>query len=247
MRIARIATTTGPTYVRADGDSYVPCEDPFVAFAAGRDPRPTGAAPVPAAQAEVLAPCEPRLVVGIAQNGPDAPLPVQAWLKSPRTVVPSGTGVRLRRDVGRVIAEGEVAVVIGRPTEGLDVRNAHEYVLGVTAVNDVTNPDRNAVDVRNFEGKGGAGYTPLGPFLETDIDLDRVDLHVAINGEERAATGSHELPSSIAACLAYVASWVELGPGDVVMTGAPHSHFAVVPGDLVEITVAGARLVTPCL
>jgi hypothetical protein len=31
------------------------------------------------------------------------------------------------------------------------------------------------------------------------------------------------------------------------MTGAPHSHFAVVPGDLVEITVAGAHLVTPCL
>lgn len=247
MRIARIATAAGPTYALADGDTYLACEDPFAAFAAGREPRPTGAAPVPAAQAEVLAPCEPRVLVGIAQNGPDAPLPVQAWLKSPRSVVPSGTGVRLRRGVGRVIAEGEVAVVIGRPTEGLDVHNAHEYVLGVTAVNDVTNPDRNAVDVRNFEGKGGAGYTPLGPFLETGVDLDRVDLRVVINGTERASTGSHELPSSVAACLAYVASWVELGPGDVVMTGAPHSHFAVVPGDLVEITVAGARLVTPCL
>lgn len=246
MRIARIATASGPVHARVDDGAYVPCEDPFAAFSAGREPRATGADPVPAAQAEVLAPCEPRVLVGIAQNGPDAPLPVQAWLKSPRTVVPSGTGVRLRRDVGRVIAEGEVAVVIGRPTEGLVAGNAHEYVLGVTAVNDVTNPDRAAVDVRNFEGKGGAGYTPLGPFLETDADLDRVDLRVVINGQERAATGSHELPSSIAECLAYVASWIELGPGDVVMTGAPHSHFAVVPGDLVEITVAGARLVTPC-
>ena len=72
----------------------------------------------------MLAPSEPQVVVGIAQNGPDHPSPVQAWLKSPRTVVASGTAVTLRRDAGTPVAEGEIAVVIARGTAGLTVQNA---------------------------------------------------------------------------------------------------------------------------
>ncbi len=62
----------------------------------------------------------------------------------------------------------------------------------------------------------------------------------------RSSPAVTSLPASIAECLAYVARWVPLGPGDVIMTGAPKSAFEAAPGDLVEITVAGARLVTPC-
>jgi 2-keto-4-pentenoate hydratase/2-oxohepta-3-ene-1,7-dioic acid hydratase in catechol pathway len=244
MRITRIVTPVGSQYAYAEGDAWVPCGDPFDAFAAGAAPVATGE---PVTDAVLLAPVEPRLVVGIAQNGPEHPSPVQAWLKSPRSVVASGTPVALRRDVGRVVIEGEVAVVIGRDDVDVDVERAHEYVLGLTAVNDVSSPDRAAADPRNFEGKGGVGYTPLGPWIDTSAPLDRASLEVHINGELRVATGSHELPSSIAECIAYVSRWVPLGAGDVIMTGAPISGFEAVPGDLVEITVAGARLVTPCV
>ncbi|WP_157155685.1 fumarylacetoacetate hydrolase family protein [Diaminobutyricimonas sp. LJ205] len=244
MRIARIVTPDGPHYAYAEGDAWVPCTDPYEAFAAGGHPLAAGG---PVTDAVLLAPTEPRLVVGVAQNGPGHPSPVQAWLKSPRTVVASGTPVALRRDVGRVVIEGEVAVVIGRDTADVDAERAHEHVLGLTAVNDVSNPDRAAVDPRNFESKGGVGYTPLGPWIDTEADLDHAELEVRINGALRVATGSHELPASIAECIAYVSRWMPLGPGDVIMTGAPVSAFDAEPGDLVEITVAGARLVTPCV
>lgn len=243
MRLARLAGSEGPCFAYDLGHGWVPCSDPFTAFASGKRPVATGA---PIRDPDLLAPCEPRVVVGIAQNGPGAPAPVQAWLKNSRTVVPSGTPVTLRRGVGRVDVEGEVAVVIGRETTGLTEQNAHEYVLGVTAVNDVSNPERVTIDPRNFEGKGGIGYTPLGPWIETDVDLERVELSVRINGEVRVGTGTNELPSSVATCLAYVASWAQLGPGDIVMTGAPFSAFAAQPGDLVEIRVAGMTLVSPC-
>ena len=140
-----------------------------------------------------------------------------------------------------------MCVVIGRDAVDVSVEDAHTVILGLTAVNDISNPDRASVDPRNFEGKGGVGYTPLGPWIETGADLANAELEVRINGECRVLTGSHELPAGVAECVAYVTSWVPLGPGDIIMTGAPKSAFAANPGDLIEITVAGVPLVTPCV
>jgi len=237
MLVGGVLTGTGPRWVRADGDGCVTVADPF-----------TGAVPSDVGRlvsGEPLSPVEPVVVVGIAQNGPRHPSPVQAWLKSPRTVVPSGVPVRLRRDAGTAVAEGEICVVIARDTAGLTAENADDYVLGLTAVNDLSSPERAVVDPRNFESKSGDGYTPLGPWIDTDADIDDVALSVDVDGAPVARTGSDELPMSIRECLAYVAGWSRLGPGDIVMTGAPHSQAPVHPGQVVTIRVAGVELVTP--
>ena len=49
--------------------------------------------------------------------------------------------------------------MIGRDTKGITVANAFDYVMGWT----ITNVDRNTIDEKIFQGKGGIGYTPLGP------------------------------------------------------------------------------------
>ncbi|KSU53252.1 2-keto-4-pentenoate hydratase/2-oxohepta-3-ene-1,7-dioic acid hydratase (catechol pathway) [Microbacterium enclense] len=243
MRIARVITPDGARTVRvADDGRYVPIADPYVAFAAGTEPQDAAVE----IQGELTAPCSPTVVVGIAQNGPDHASPVQAWLKSPRTVVGPGAVVPLRRDAGRTVAEAEVAVVIGRDTSGLTAENAHEYVLGVTAVNDLSSPDRAVVDPRNFESKSGEGYTPLGPWIDSALSLDD-DLPMVLraDGEARAVTSTGRLPMTPRACLAYVAAWTTLGPGDVVMMGAPYSQAAVQPGETIDVIVGELRLTTP--
>ncbi|WP_285725955.1 fumarylacetoacetate hydrolase family protein [Psychromicrobium xiongbiense] len=243
MRLARLSTNAGFHWVRAEGSDWLPVEDPYEAFARGESP--ADAVPSEPLNGEMLAPCQPVIVVGIAQNGPEHHSPVQAWLKSPRTVVASGIPLTLRRDAGIPAIEGEIAVVIGKDTLGLTAATAHQYVLGVTAVNDVSSPDRAVLDPRNFEGKGGEGYTPLGPWIDTECGIDEVAMVVRIDGAERVSTGTWDLPSTIRQCLEYVCHWLRLGPGDVVMTGAPRSNFSVAPGALVEIEVAGMTLVTP--
>ncbi|WP_243073569.1 fumarylacetoacetate hydrolase family protein [Microbacterium sp. SS28] len=240
MRIGRVLTADGPVHVRDGEPGLVAIEDPYAAFAAGRAPADRGTA-----TGELLAPSAPLLVVGIAQNGPDHVSPVQAWLKSPRGVVGSGVTVHLRRDAGMTAAEGEIAVVIGRDTEGLTAANAHEYVLGVTAVNDLSSPDRGAFDPRNFEGKAGAGYTPLGPWIDTEADLDTVTLTLRIDGRTVAETDAASYPVPLRECLAYIASWAPLGPGDVIMTGAPFTNVPIEPGAVVEVQVGDVLLVTP--
>jgi Fumarylacetoacetate (FAA) hydrolase family/Rv2993c-like, N-terminal len=166
MQIACLETADGPRYAIRAGEGWAVVEDCFA------DPLILTGVTVSDADARLLAPCEPRVLVGIAHNktNNDHPLPIQAWHKSVRSVVGPDEGIQARRDVGTVNIEGELAVVIGRDTEGITVETAFRLRAGYRAVNDVTNVDRNALDEKIFEGKGGHGYTPMGPWIETELD-----------------------------------------------------------------------------
>jgi 2-keto-4-pentenoate hydratase/2-oxohepta-3-ene-1,7-dioic acid hydratase in catechol pathway len=81
--------------------------------------------------------------------------------------------------------------------------------------------------------------------VETELNNpDNVAITVTINGEIRAASGTTHLPSTIAESIVYVADWVPLGAGDVVMTGAPNTAVPVKPTDIVEITIDGIGSLT---
>ena len=75
--------------------------------------------------------------------------------------------------------------------------------------------------------------------------IDDVALALRVDGELVADAGARSCPTAIRDCLAYVAGWMRLGPGDVVMTGAPVAQAPIAPGAVVEVEVAGMRLVTP--
>ncbi len=245
MRIARTLVDGVATWIGAPGPDapWRPIADPYVAFGLGADPAPVGD---PLVDPGLLAPCAPLTIVGIAQNRGqnDHPLPVQAWLKSPRTVVASGVPVDARRDAGRLVVEAELALVVGRDLFQASVDEAMAGILGYTAVNDVSYPDRSLVDQRNFEAKGGVGATPLGPWIETGPVGD-VPIRMTVGGADVVDTTSDALPVSLAECVAYVSHWVPLGPGDVIMTGAPFSNAPAQPGDRVDVRVGDLLLTTP--
>lgn len=255
MRVARIEVDGRVVHARAEADAWVPIEDPYAALAAGRQPADAGAA-VAAAGARLLPPADPRVLVGIAQNrtgdpcDPEPAVPVQAWLKSPRSIVATGEAVRVRRDAGGLVAEAEAAVVIARDTgeptlPSLTAENAHEFVLGVTAVNDLSYPERTAYDERNFEAKGGDGSTPLGPWIDTEASIDALALALELDGRRVRDTSIEAMPVPVREALAYVVRWVRLGPGDVVMAGAPRSNHPAAPGQTVVVVVGDAHLETP--
>ena len=154
--------------------------------------------------------------------------------------------------MGRASARvlGGDQVVIGRDTgdpaaTAVTPANAHEYMLGVTAVNDISYPDRAELDVRNFESKGGEGSTPLGPWIDTDASIDRLTLALEIDGRRVRASSAQAMPVPVRESIAYVARWVRLGPGDVIMAGAPLSNHEAAAGATVAVVVGDARLETP--
>ena len=235
MRIARIATANGPRFVVAEDGEWVEITDPFAEVLVPTGPRH------PVHSAILLVPVQPLVVLGMAHNGApgDRELPRQAFLKSPRTVVGPGESIVLDDDLGRVNIECELAVVIRRHCRHLTADQVPDAILGYTVGNDVTAIEQVPLDEKMTQSKNGDGFTPLGPWIETAMDDSAVPMTVRVNGEVVASACTAQLAWNITEQLVYLTQFLALGPGDVILTGAPGTFATVKPGDLSEVSLDG--------
>jgi 2-keto-4-pentenoate hydratase/2-oxohepta-3-ene-1,7-dioic acid hydratase in catechol pathway len=233
VRIARILHGGRPVHAVVEGDSLSLLDDQPGSRRSGVS--------LPLAGARLLAPADPRVVLGMAHNaGPaDRLLPPQAFLKPSRTVVGPGAPIPLSDGIGHVDAEGELAVVIGTTARHLTAADALDAVLGYTVANDVTARDLQRTDPLWTAAKGQDAFTPLGPWIETDLDACDAEITVSRNGHALRGASTRDLARDVVEVLVYVTSMLTLGPGDVVLTGAPGECARIRPGDTVEITIAG--------
>lgn len=240
MQLARVDTPRGPQDCVAEGEDWVVVHDLYA-----RPLVPTGER-LPRAGAALLAPVEPRVVLGMLHNsGPaDRALAPQAFHKSVRSVVGPGEPIELDPRRGAVKGEAELALVIGRRCRDVDVADAAAVILGWTVGNDVTGVDQVALDDTRTQAKNGDGFTPLGPWIETDLDaLDQV-LSASVDGVEVASSNSGQLAWNPFELVAYLSAHLTLGPGDVILTGAPGTAFDIVPGVVASCTVGGIGTLT---
>ena len=167
---------------------------------------------------------------------PDEPL---IFLKPSTAVIGTGASIVIPADAGRVDYEAEVGVVIGRTARNVPAARAHEYVLGLTCVNDVTDRDLQRRDVQYTRAKGFDTFAPVGPCIAA-CDLDRsIAVESRINGERRQHSSTRELIFPIRRLVEFVTAVMTLLPGDIISTGTPPGVGPIVPGDRVVITVEG--------
>jgi 2-keto-4-pentenoate hydratase/2-oxohepta-3-ene-1,7-dioic acid hydratase in catechol pathway len=138
-----------------------------------------------------------------------------------------------------VNVEGELAVVIRRHCRNLTPDEVPAAILGYTIGNDVTAVDQVALDEKMTQAKHGDGFTPIGPWIETDLNPSAVPITVRVNDEDQVSANTAQLAWDITEQLVYLTSYLSLGPGDVVLTGAPGTFTPVKPGDRSEIALGG--------
>ena len=196
---------------------------------------PTGER-VPLGEAKLLAPVIPRSkVVAVGRNyrehaaemGGEAPPEPLLFLKPNTSVIGPGDPIVLPLQSERVEHEGELAVVIGRIVRHVAEADAAAVVFGYTIANDVT-----ARDLQRRDG-------PLGPVIDTELDLEHGTIETSVNGERRQEGRLADMVHSIEAIVAYASSVFTLLPGDVILTGTPSGVGPIVDGDTVEVTVSG--------
>lgn len=235
MRIARIDTADGPRTVVADGTDWAVVVDAFAPELVLTGERHAQD------DAALLAPVTPRVVWGMLHNtGPDErALPPQAFQKSSRTVVGPGAPIVVDARHGDHVGECELALVVGRTCRNVTPDEAPAHVLGWTIGNDVTIPALGTVDVTRTQAKNGDGFTPLGPWIETDLDALAVGLIAEADGVRTHASTTDLLAWNPFEALSHLSQYLTLGPGDVLLTGAPHTSFPLTPGTVVTCRVAG--------
>ena len=240
MRIARLATSLGPRYAVDDGERWRFVPSPFHSVP---DHASGG---VDYSDAQFLAPVEPRVVLGMAHNGSEADRAIepQAFLKSARTVADPGAAVSIPGNGLTVLAEAELAIVIGSDAHNLNPDNAMAAVLGYVPANDVTAVDQIPLDSFWTQAKNGRNFTPIGPWIETEFDPSNAPLRLLVNGVLASESSTARLARGIVDILVYVTRHVVLGPGDIILTGCPGSNYLIGPGDEVTVEIPGLGALT---
>lgn len=202
---------------------------------------------VPLADAKLLAPCEPTKLVCVGRNYADHaaelgnPVPEEPllFLKPPSAVIASGEEISYPEYSRLLHFEGELAVVISERCKNVPAHEAPHVIRGYTAMNDVTARDAQRADQQWTRGKCFDTSAPLGPWLETELDLLDVAIRTTVNGTRRQEGSTRDLVFRVPHLVAYASRVMTLEPGDVIATGTPAGVGELRIGDTVEVEVEG--------
>jgi len=143
--------------------------------------------------------------------------------------------------------EGEIALVIGKTGRRIAQADALTHVAGFGIYNDgsVREYQRHTSQFtpgKNFTATGG-----FGPWLMTPEeigDIDSMEITTRLNGEVMQNATADLLVFGFAELIAFCSTFIELVPGDVIVTGTPGGVGAarkppvfMDEGDVIEVEV----------
>ena len=244
MKIARFNQDGGdPRYGIVDEDDLVVLAgDPLFS---GFD---TTGERIPYDSVKLLAPVIPRskiVCVGMnyaehkAELAPDGSDRTLIFLKPNTSIIGPGETIQLPPVSGRIVHEGELAVVIGKIAKRVKAADALDYVFGYTIGNDVSARDEQVADGQWARAKGYDTFCPLGPVIETELDVSNLEIQTFVDDEPRRQGNTGDMLHSIPEIIEFASDVWTLLPGDVILTGTPAGPGVFTDGQRVDITITG--------
>ncbi|HEX5505094.1 MAG TPA: fumarylacetoacetate hydrolase family protein [Thermomicrobiales bacterium] len=201
------------------------------------------------ADAALLPPVAPSKIVAVglnyadhvAESGTPRDLPAAPvlFMKPPSSLLGHGGTILLPAGAEPVHYEAELAVVIGRRARHVRREEAYDYVLGLTCGNDVSARNYQQQDGQLGRAKGFDTFTPLGPWIATDLRADDLAIQSRLNGEVEQSSNTRHLLFDVPNLIEFIAGVMTLLPGDVIMTGTPAGVGPLRPGDRIEVEIEG--------
>ncbi len=175
-----------------------------------------------------------------AELGNDVPKEPLLFLKAPSAMILSEDEIVIPEYSHQVEHEGELAIVIGDVCKDLpDEADISEYIRGYTCLNDVTARDLQKSDVQFTRAKSFDTFCPIGPHIETELDVTDLRVTVRINGEVRQDGRTSQMVFPVEFLIRYISRMMTLLPGDVIATGTPSGVSKMNPGDVCEVEIEG--------
>jgi 2-keto-4-pentenoate hydratase/2-oxohepta-3-ene-1,7-dioic acid hydratase in catechol pathway len=178
----------------------------------------------------------------------DLPKQPDVGYRAVSALIADGEPVVIPADASKVQYEGELAVVIGKRAKHLSEAEALSCVLGYTIGNDVSERTWQKSDRTLWRAKNTDTFKPMGPWIETNVDLPAMETRVRVNGMETTRFPTHAMLFGIAAYLSTISRYVTLHPGDVLWMGTDGDSPDLKAGDVVEVEISGIGVLrTPFL
>lgn len=255
-RYARFLDGGSPVYGLVEGDLVRVLEgglfDP---------PRPTGRT-VPIAQAALLAPLVPATFYAAGVNyrrhleavakkkGVPFRLPAMSHIgyRANSALVGCGAPIVVPQDsCGRLQFEAELVVVIGQGGRHIRAGDALRHVFGYTIGNDVSERHWQAQDRTLWRAKNADTFKPMGPWIQTQVDLAALQTIVRLNGTEVSRFPTNDMIFGVAETIAEISRYITLSPGDVIWMGTDEPTVDMVAGDTVEVEIEGIGVLSNAL
>lgn len=245
--MTRLARTTSGTPLLGSREGYVPLASAHpdlesvvaalpVAAAGDLDLEGVTAEPTPVASLDLGMPLrDPGSLWGVGLNFGDhaeelkASRPKQpvVFLMPPTAAAGPGGPIRLPGNdfSGKVTAEAELAVVVGRTCRDVSPETAETVIAGYLPVIDVTAEDLIEENARHLtRAKVADTFLVLGSSIVWADAVDRLpdcEIETRVDGESVASAEVSEMRFCPRELVADLSRFVTLQPGDVVCTGTP--------------------------
>ncbi|MBF0215671.1 MAG: fumarylacetoacetate hydrolase family protein [Candidatus Omnitrophica bacterium] len=177
----------------------------------------------------------------LGMNIPEEPVifmkPSTALIGPNDCIVRPGKGIRVDH-------EAELAIVVGKPAKNIEPEDASGHILGYTCLNDITARDIQKKDGQWTRCKSFDTFCPVGPWVETEIDISDLRVRALVNGVIKQDSSTRELIFGIDYIVSFISKIMTLLPGDIIATGTPPGVGPLSDGDVVAVEIDGIGKLT---
>ncbi len=144
------------------------------------------------------------------------------------------------RDAGDAFQyEGELVAVFGKRCRNVSHEEALDCVFGYTIGNDVSERSWQKADRGLWRAKNADTFKPMGPWIETEADPDKMETIVRLNGKESNRFRTNDMIFGITPFIVELTKYFTLWPGDVIWMGTDGASPDLKAGDVVEVEITG--------
>ncbi len=245
MRICRIrlASEAAPVFAEQNGTDWYRLEGDFATGFARTESLGTDF------DYHLLAPIEPAKIVcvglnylaHVTENDPTRTVPEEPvlFMKPPSAVIGPEDPIRIANPENRTDYEAELAVIIGKTARHIGPDAVSDHIFGYTCANDVSDRVLQRKDGQWIRAKGYDTYCPVGPWIETELDLETAQVESFLNGEARQSQVASSMLFPLPQLVSFMSGVMTLYPGDLILTGTPEGVGPMQAGDRIEVSVAG--------
>lgn len=153
------------------------------------------------------------------------------WFKAPSSLLAHEGAIEIAFPGHKTDFETELAIVVGVTAKNVPVESALDYVFGYTIGLDISDRDLQKSEKQFGRCKSFDTYTPVGPFVYTDIDAGDLEISLQQNGEIKQRARTSQMIYSVAVILAFASQSLTLLPGDLILSGTPSGVGEIRAGD----------------
>ena len=156
------------------------------------------------------------------------------WFKAPTSLLPHNGVIEIAFPEHQTDYETELAIVIGRRAKNISTEQAHDFVFGYTVGLDISDRDLQKSEKQFGRCKSFDTYTPIGPFVYTQVGVGDLPVELRVNGEMKQSARTSQMIYSVGEIVSFASQSLTLLPGDVILTGTPSGVGPIRNGDALE-------------